>query len=124
MNVPTTMDDSRSATLHEEKRSSPPSRDEEKPGLNEKEAEANVRTAAPTSVQEPIVVEPTEAYKEIVSEHEEPGLDLKQIKTSESGVEYPHGLKLGLISLALCLAVFLMALDVSPNSNSICLALY
>jgi hypothetical protein len=29
---------------------------------------------------------------------------------SESGMEYPHGLKLGFITLALCLSVFLMAL--------------
>ena len=36
--------------------------------------------------------------------------DLKRINTSPEGSEYPTGVKLGLISLALCLSVFLMAL--------------
>lgn len=31
--------------------------------------------------------------------------------TSGEGIEYPTGVRLGLISLALCLSVFLMALD-------------
>jgi hypothetical protein len=53
---------------------------------------------------------------------EEPGLkkvmsaaeaqaELSKVMTSGEGVEYPTGLKLNLISLALCLSVFLMALD-------------
>ncbi|RDW73937.1 putative DHA14-like major facilitator ABC transporter [Coleophoma crateriformis] len=37
--------------------------------------------------------------------------DLQKVMTSGEGVEYPTGMKLGLISLALCLSVFLMALD-------------
>ncbi|RDL36683.1 MFS general substrate transporter [Venustampulla echinocandica] len=37
--------------------------------------------------------------------------ELSRIMTSGEGVEYPTGMKLGLISLALCLSVFLMALD-------------
>lgn len=37
--------------------------------------------------------------------------ELSRIMTSGEGVEYPTGLKLNLISLALCLSVFLMALD-------------
>jgi hypothetical protein len=36
--------------------------------------------------------------------------ELTKIITSAEGVEYPTGVKLGLISLALCLSVFLMAL--------------
>jgi len=36
-------------------------------------------------------------------------LELKKIQTSEE--EYPTGVKLSLITLALCLSVFLMALD-------------
>jgi hypothetical protein len=36
--------------------------------------------------------------------------ELTKIMTSAEGVEYPTGVKLGLISLALCLSVFLMAL--------------
>ena len=35
---------------------------------------------------------------------------LTKIMTSGEGVEYPTGVRLGLISLALCLSVFLMAL--------------
>lgn len=37
--------------------------------------------------------------------------ELTQVRTSTEGVEYPTGLKLALISLALCLSVFLIALD-------------
>ena len=37
--------------------------------------------------------------------------ELSRVMTSGDGVEYPTGLKLNLISLALCLSVFLMALD-------------
>lgn len=37
--------------------------------------------------------------------------DLQKVNTSAEGVEYPTGVKLALISLALCLSVFLMALD-------------
>ncbi|KAJ5032371.1 uncharacterized protein L3040_008976 [Drepanopeziza brunnea f. sp. 'multigermtubi'] len=36
---------------------------------------------------------------------------LTRINTSSEGTEYPTGVKLGLISLALCLSVFLIALD-------------
>ncbi|OIW34274.1 DHA14-like major facilitator [Coniochaeta ligniaria NRRL 30616] len=36
---------------------------------------------------------------------------LRPTTTREDGSEYPSGMKLGLINLALCLAVFLMALD-------------
>tara|TARA_R110002060_G_scaffold75337_1_gene84975 strand:- start:2897 stop:3262 length:366 start_codon:yes stop_codon:yes gene_type:complete len=36
--------------------------------------------------------------------------ELARINTSQDGVEYPTGLKLGLISLALCLSVLLIAL--------------
>ncbi|PBP24659.1 DHA14-like major facilitator [Diplocarpon rosae] len=39
------------------------------------------------------------------------GDSLTRINTSQDGTEYPTGVKLGLISLALCLSVFLIALD-------------
>lgn len=100
----TAMDDSRSATLQEEKSTSLPSMDREKSvlpsraSINEKEAEADVTTSPRLSVHENAESE------------KEDGHDLSQIKTSESGMEYPQGLKLGLITLALCLSVFLMAL--------------
>jgi len=108
--IMTAMDDSRSATLHEEKSTPPPSMDGEKSVLpsrasvNEKEAEAAVATSPRPSVHEKA------EHEQEVDAKGMGGHDLSQIKTSESGVEYPHGLKLGLITLALCLSVFLMAL--------------
>jgi hypothetical protein len=107
------MDDSRSATLHEEKNSSPPSRDEVKSDLysmNEKEVDTSLPTAPV-----PVAARTSEVYdhkEELRTEAERTamGSELKEIKSSESGIEYPSGLKLNLITLALCLAVFLMAL--------------
>jgi hypothetical protein len=107
----TAMDDSRSATLHEEKSSRPASRDGEKTVLpsrasvnEEKEAEAGVATSTHPSVNE------KPEHQQEIDVTEMGGHDLSKIKTSETGVEYPHGVKLGLITLALCLSVFLMAL--------------
>jgi hypothetical protein len=106
----TAMDDSRSTTLHEEKSSRPASRDGEKSVLpshtsvNEKETEAGVATSPHPSVNEKL------EHEQEVHATKMDGHDLSKIKTSETGVEYPHGVKLGLISLALCLSVFLMAL--------------
>lgn len=37
--------------------------------------------------------------------------ELTKVMTSGEGIEYPTGLRLGLLTLALCLSVFLMALD-------------
>ncbi|QSZ35301.1 hypothetical protein DSL72_008170 [Monilinia vaccinii-corymbosi] len=45
--------------------------------------------------------------------------ELDRVMTSAEGVEYPTGLKLQLISLALCLSVFLMALDNSIIATAI-----
>lgn len=47
------------------------------------------------------------------------GHSIKTLQTREDGQEYPGGLKLGLISLALCLSVFLMALDNSIIATAI-----
>jgi len=47
------------------------------------------------------------------------GKSLQQTRTREDGTEYPTGMKLGLISLALCLSVFLMALDNSIIATAI-----
>ncbi|KAK4226622.1 putative efflux system protein [Podospora fimiseda] len=44
---------------------------------------------------------------------------LHQVQTREDGEEYPTGMKLGLIILALCLSVFVMALDNSIISTAI-----
>lgn len=133
LSPPSAVDDSRSATLHEDKYSSPPSRDEEKsttPSLNEKHAEGEAEAEAepqalPVPVAEPVDNQPTEHYnykEELHTEAEksEIGNELKQIQTSESGIEYPSGLRLNLISLALCLSVFLMALVRPVPQRSIC----
>jgi hypothetical protein len=103
------MDDSRSGTLAE-KSSPPPSRDGEKSALpstheNQREEEA---AAAASSTPDSYAQE--KAGLEEVKVSAEDGSDLKKIRTSDSNVEYPTGVKLGLISLALCLSVFLMAL--------------
>jgi len=37
--------------------------------------------------------------------------ELNRIMSTGEGIEYPSGIKLALISIALCLSVFLMALD-------------
>ncbi|KAF8173806.1 major facilitator superfamily protein [Mycena galopus ATCC 62051] len=42
---------------------------------------------------------------------QQPGKDKEVYSTNEDGIEYPQGLKLFLITLALCLSVFLVALD-------------
>ncbi|KAJ4420415.1 hypothetical protein N0V82_004404 [Gnomoniopsis sp. IMI 355080] len=45
--------------------------------------------------------------------------DLQRVDTRPDGSDYPSGLKLGLITLALCLGVFLMALDNSIIATAI-----
>lgn len=52
----------------------------------------------------PIELKKTKSAAEIQQE------ELNRVHTSAEGVEYPTGVKLQLISLALCLSVFLMAL--------------
>ncbi|RKU40632.1 hypothetical protein DL546_001366 [Coniochaeta pulveracea] len=51
--------------------------------------------------------------------HADTGHSIQQTTTREDGTEYPKGLKLGLITLALCLSVFLMALDNSIIATAI-----
>jgi hypothetical protein len=43
------------------------------------------------------------------------GQSIRPTATREDGTEYPSGMKLGLITLALCLSVFLMALGMWPH---------
>lgn len=47
------------------------------------------------------------------------GSKIEPSRTREDGVEYPKALELGLITLALCLSVFLMALDNSIIATAI-----
>ena len=52
----------------------------------------------------------------------QPEAPLGVVQTQEDGTEYPRGVKMSLIVLALCLAVFLMALEYSTRPRSpICL---
>ncbi|KAI3325553.1 putative efflux pump [Xylariaceae sp. AK1471] len=49
-----------------------------------------------------------------------PGNDaIRHVETSEDGAEYPSGIRFALIALALCLSVFLMALDNSIIATAI-----
>ncbi|KAB8301995.1 hypothetical protein EYC80_005448 [Monilinia laxa] len=63
--------------------------------------------------ENPIELKKTKSAAEVQQE------ELNRVMTSAEGVEYPTGLKLQLISLALCLSVFLMALDNSIIATAI-----
>ncbi|KAA8577330.1 hypothetical protein EYC84_007294 [Monilinia fructicola] len=63
--------------------------------------------------EDPIELKKTKSAAEVQQE------ELNRVMTSAEGVEYPTGLKLQLISLALCLSVFLMALDNSIIATAI-----
>ena len=81
--------------------------------LSEKtlEAEQSTREATRSPTPAPSVkAEEAPELKKVMSAKEAQA-ELTKIMTSGEGVEYPTGVKLNLISLALCLSVFLMALD-------------
>lgn len=83
---------------------------------------ASIRNAA--VVTQPIATGPFEADKageltKQVTAKSVSGDDVQQVRTREDGTEYPTGMKLGLITLALCLSVFLMALDNSIIATAI-----
>ncbi|KAI9650269.1 MFS sugar transporter [Ciborinia camelliae] len=63
--------------------------------------------------ENPIELKKTKSAAEV---HQE---ELNRVMTSVEGIEYPTGVKLQLISLALCLSVFLMALDNSIIATAI-----
>ncbi|KAE9381430.1 putative HC-toxin efflux carrier [Stipitochalara longipes BDJ] len=92
------------------------------PSVNEKarEAEDSVRegTQSPTPDPEPTNISNKEArvstdsgLRKVHSTTKDVQDELTRVMTSGEGIEYPTGVKLSLISLALCLSVFLMALD-------------
>lgn len=58
-----------------------------------------------------------EKRRDAVSEAD--GRPLKTKPTREDGTEYPDGLRFALICLALCMSVFLMALDTSIIATAI-----
>lgn len=103
-------------------KSSSPSIDEniEKPRL---EAEESIRQGSSPPSPTPSVSEKIEQHGEQnlgkVLSAKEAQAELTKIMTSGEGIEYPTGMKLGLISMALCLSVFLMALDNSIIATAI-----
>jgi hypothetical protein len=115
-----TVDDSSSETL----KSPSPSVNNEKA----READASVRQGSQTPDLRPTAsnvdhvnnegelrnVHPTTTTKEAQDE-------LTRVMTSGEGIEYPTGVKLSLISLALCLSVFLMALVCAALSSFSCM---
>jgi hypothetical protein len=77
----------------------------------EKESEPVVAEGESTSSAEPpeptVPAEPVEKTEETTAIEEAKALDKPE---ADSEVEYPHGLKLVIITAALCLSVFLVAL--------------
>ncbi|KAH6660659.1 putative efflux pump [Truncatella angustata] len=73
---------------------------------------------------QPLAPVPTEAEKVIelttqVTANSQSANTIREVQTREDGVQYPTGMKLFLISLALCLSVFLIALDNSIIATAI-----
>jgi hypothetical protein len=92
----TVMDDSTSETLRSANVS-----------VHEKKEEGeSYRQGSQSPTPEPSVREGDKVEPKVA----ETTAELTKVMTSAEGVEYPTGLKLGLISLALCLSVFLIAL--------------
>jgi hypothetical protein len=102
-----TMDDSASETL----KSTSPSVNNEKA----READDSVRQGSQTPDLRPTVsnvdhVNNEGELRKVHSTTKEAQDELTRVMTSGEGIEYPTGVKLSLISLALCLSVFLIAL--------------
>lgn len=89
-----TMDDSASETL----KSASPS------VVGKAEASAREGSQTPTGEEKAAELHRVHSTTKDVKD------EMTRVMTSGEGVEYPTGLKLNLISLALCLSVFLMAL--------------
>lgn len=75
----------------------------------ENEQSTREETRSPTPAPSVVADEAPELKKTVSAKDAQ--AELTKIMTSGEGVEYPTGMKLNLISLALCLSVFLMALD-------------
>jgi hypothetical protein len=87
--------------------------------LSEKES-YRAEEARPSTEPTPQDAEATEAEKQNnLAKHataaSAAGQSIRATATREDGSEYPTGVKLGLITLALCLSVFLMALGMSKS---------
>jgi hypothetical protein len=99
------MDDSASETL----KSATPSVNNEK-AREAEGAEDSVREGSQTPNANADPVDDEGRLGKVRSTTKEVQDELTRVMTSGEGIEYPTGVKLGLISLALCLSVFLMAL--------------
>ncbi len=72
------------------------------------EAEASVKEGTQDPTPAPSIHNGNDLHH--ITTTKEAGENVEKINTRAEGTEYPTGIKLGLISLALCLSVFLMAL--------------
>lgn len=115
--LPPTTASSASSTMHE--KSDAEQANLEREAMTTSGAGSTEKTPqAITSVQEgdnnnPIELNRTRSAADVQQE------ELNRVMTSADGVEYPTGVKLQLITLALCLSVFLMALDNSIIATAI-----
>ncbi len=103
-------------------------RDEKLPGGGGNDADDEVDAASDDAEPAAVNVEtirsaadahPLGKIETSTSVHHDGSLAIKKTTTREDGSEYPTGARLGLIMLALCLAVFLMALDNSIIATAI-----
>jgi hypothetical protein len=94
------------------------------PSIDEKpriEAEESSRQGSRSPSPAPSVKNEQHGEPELrkVASVKEAQAELNRIMTSGEGIEYPTGVKLGLISMALCFSVFLIALDNSIIATAI-----
>jgi hypothetical protein len=121
------MADSRSVTLHDKSSPAPSLDDEKRAPSTADDKETGLETSAERSVATSVNEKTGSAHGSAAEKDdavEAAKNELRKIQTSEEGVEYPKGAKLGLITLALCLSVFLMALvcsDWSPSLGNLAL---
>jgi len=100
-----------------------PARDLDAPdGISDEKASVNNSSSLDTeqvSAQETTQNEKHNDLRQQTTATSNHGQPVHRIRTREDGTEYPTGMKLVLISLALCLSVFLMALDNSIIATAI-----
>ncbi|KAK4445100.1 DHA14-like major facilitator [Podospora aff. communis PSN243] len=84
--------------------------------VGDEKSDVEAAPAADTAAGEP---EKSEELARQATAASKTGQSIRPTATREDGTEYPSGMKLGLITLALCLSVFLMALDNSIIATAI-----
>ncbi|KAK3940919.1 hypothetical protein QBC46DRAFT_449140 [Diplogelasinospora grovesii] len=94
--------------------------EDEREKVSTREGEQTDADATVSEYQaEPAVDEKQHELTQQATAASKAGQSIRQTRTRDDGTEYPTGLKLGLISLALCLSVFLIALDNSIIATAI-----